>query len=44
MAASKALPPRFITTTAAAEASGWDVAAMPWRASTGLRLAKMRPV
>jgi hypothetical protein len=44
MAASSALPPRFMTSTATAEAMGCDVAAMPWRASTGLRLAKTRPV
>ena len=44
MAASTAEPPRFSTSTATWVASGWLVAAIPWRARTSERVANGRPV
>ena len=44
IAASTALPPFFSMSTAIALAIGCEVAAMPLRASTGLRVAKCSPV
>jgi len=44
IAASAAEPPSFKMSRAAWEDRGCDVAAMPFRASTGLRVANGRPV